>query len=695
EFFERKKFNAKTAHRHKVTTSSRKHSEDLKAIQTISSIHSDTFTFQQPRRPLKVLDLDKFRSKSSMFRPDLDLGPSSPIKTPSKLQRLEASHHKQVDRKVKSSQDDGDLFFPKPSQKYSRLGASDESHHLSTQFKYSQSKFKIPDVPRRSQTTSTEGDLIDNERKIWNRKLTDEMFKHSRLPNKKHKITFEPYRQSYCSTKDKNFTTDLLGMNLTQDQSKVSGDPGTYVPAHVVPFVSKSTPVNPLGKNMFITEDFQMTPVRKYRSEENRISKLGLGHLRENIELSDMSDVERLPNIDSKLRSNVFQGEDFIQTPLVDELSSDDLPFQTPPKLKFYSSQYPVKEKDEVKDQTRYLEEANFQTPSHKFTPRMQLQSVVNHDKPSVQQDTDWAPNRMHMLPSSQESFLTTFNDFRGSTIHQRFKMEHASISETASFPETTSNQYSPKESASISIVENQTEKEEEVDKKQFTKQGNGMMEILDEMHELEKQDKMDEWMLVDEFDIQHEEESRTHQVEEEVLFPSEDEEVKNAMNDILTRVVENCSYDFEYDRYNPQTELNCSQPPVEGSDNTLKESHSEVPEKHILKSDDSKEIKVSESSSRTESHFNIGETRYCDASTSTIENETCEKATQYSPRINNAPDSLQRILSSSQCHRQFSVKPIKLRHENVEREESVLESGKNNINEVENAYCLRSRKRT
>ncbi|XP_033746631.1 uncharacterized protein LOC117331821 [Pecten maximus] len=708
EFFERKKFDAKTATRHRVTTSDRKHSEDLKAIHTISSMHSDTFSFQQQWRPLKMLDLDKFRSKSSIFVGDIDLGPSSPIKTPSKLHLLEASHQKQVAPKMNRSTDDDDLFSPKPSQKHPRLCSSDENSHIvqTSQLSYSQTKFKIPGVPKRTQTVPNSD--VDDRKKVWNRKITDEMFKHSSLPKKKHKAKFEPYSQSSRCIQQHDSVKDLFGMNLKLDQDITLYNPGKDIPA--VPFVSKSTPINPTGRDMFITEDFQMTPIRKYQMEKNVIPKLGLSHLSRNVDLSDLSDVDQPENVKIKLRPRVFQGEDFMQTPLINVSPPIDL-FQAPLKPNFSNgtnSQRAVDniifgkhisqmdDEDKVKTNGICLNEANFQTPLYKFTPRTHLQPVVsvedNHDMHPSEESCREKPN--WMLPRSQESFITTLNDFIDSTTDHRFKAGHMTISETASFPGTISMQDAPTESASLSVIENHTQKEEVFDEILTHGKRTAMTEILDEMQELEKQDKMDEWMMLDECEVPHQKESCIDQTEEEeILFPSDDEEVKDTMNDMLMRVVADCSDDFEFDRYESLTEGQCSIPTVRGPDTTMEESHPQLSDGNGSNKKDLNEITAAELSA-TDSGHDVSETRFRDATTSTIEKETCDKGTQYSPKIYNEPASLQDLLSSSNLYRRFSVKPIQLGQKKDEREQPSLGSGKGSLNSVETAYCLRSRKK-
>ncbi|XP_021376505.1 uncharacterized protein LOC110465176 isoform X2 [Mizuhopecten yessoensis] len=698
EFFERKKIT-KTGSRHTLTSSSRKHSEDLKAIHTVSNMHSDTFTFQQPRRPLKMLDLDKFRSKSSILPGNIDLGPSSPIKNPSKLQLLEASHHKQVARKVDRSPFDDDFFYPKSSQKYSMSSSNDDDDHTLqiSQLLSSQKQFKIPDIPSRTRTPSSAVELTDDKRKVWNRKLTDEMFKHSSLPTKKHKSTFEPYNQSYRSIPHHDFSTDLLEKNIKQDQSKSFLKLGTHRPAQAIPFVSKSTPINPTGINMFITEDFQMTPIRKYHVEENPIPNLGLSHLNRNVELSDLSDVERPTNVER--RSRIFQGEDFMQTPLTNETQLSEM-FHTPMKTSFFKSTISqsvgdvvthdkpalVKDQDEENEPTRYLTEARFETPLYKFTPKTQLQPV------SIEENHDMLAARQNTHGESSErvsSFMTTLHGFRESST-ERSKIRHTTESEMASFPETAKMQDSPKESASLSVFDHRAEKDEEVDKNTTHGNGNMMTEILDEMQELEEQDKMDEWMMADEYDSPHQEEPCIDQIEEEEILFQSVEEVKQAMNDILTRVVADCSDDFEFDHYDSLTDVQCSQQMAQNPEGTIEELHYQCSDKNISHQSDFNEMTTSELSA------NDGDVvaTICDASTSTVDVETCDKGTQYSPTTYNVPLPLEELLSRSRWHRQFSVKPIQQGCEKGEEEKSNLESGTATSDEVETTYCLRSRKK-
>ncbi|XP_069100998.1 uncharacterized protein [Argopecten irradians] len=696
EFFERRKFDGKTGNRHKIIPSGKKHSEDLKAIHTISTMHSDSFSFQQPCRPLKMLDLDKFRSKKSVFRGDIDLGPTSPIKTPSKLHLLEASHQKQVARKVTKSPFEDALFFPKSSQNRCRSYSSDdESSSLQmSEYSNSQTKFKIPDIPRKTQTPISEADCG----RVWNRKLNDEMFRHSSLPKKVHTtVKFEPYNQSSRRIKHQDFDSDLFDMNLKQGHSKTLDNSDKDIP--VIPFVSK--PINSTEKNMFITEDFQMTPIRKYQGEDNAIPKVGSNHLSRNVDLSDLSDGDNLAG--TRMRSNVFQGEDFLQTPLTNKSPSDDLfessqrfTFSNPDTSQrvkdqntFEENLSPAKvDQDKTSNRGMYLNEAIFQTPLYKFTPKKQLQPVVSndetHDKHSTRQSSHGVANKLNMPARSQGSFITTLSDFRDSMADQSFNSERMTISETALFPETIRMQVSPTESASLNIGEIQAQKVEEYEENHLTGgKRSSMTEILDEMQALEKQDKMDEWMLSDE--LPHQKESFLDQdEEEEIMFQSDAEEVKNIMNDMLTRVVADCSDDFDFDRCDSSMETQYSIPSVQSTDSTLEGSNLQ---------DESNKINIPELLITDSDNDVTEETRFRDASTST-EKETCDKGTQYSPKMVHETVPLHSMLSScSQLHPQFSVTPFQLGEKMDKDGNSCLESGVGTLNS-ENAYCLRSRKK-
>lgn len=119
------------------------------------------------------------------------------------------------------------------------------------------------------------------------------------------------------------------------------------------------------------------------------------------------------------------------------------------------------------------------------------------------------------------------------------------------------------------------------------------------------------------------------------------DEEVKRAMDDMVSRVVAECREDFEFDHYDVQMASQCSstvdQVPENRTDrnNTLREETQvhfvDIELQHLDKRFENKqEFEVSASA-------NGHDVKFRNASTSTNITETCDKETQYSPIVGGA----------------------------------------------------------
>lgn len=165
-----------------------------------------------------------------------------------------------------------------------------------------------------------EVDLIGQKRKIWHRNRSDEMFSRSNFSSKKHKTAYPCFDKNSLFERQHDLANDLREQRITRTEAKQSENKCIRVPS--IPFVSKATSTHPSVRNMFIEEDFQMTPIRKYHVEEDVIPNIGLGQFCGGVELTDLSDAEMERKDCYSSRPLVFQGQDFIQTPLQKELES-------------------------------------------------------------------------------------------------------------------------------------------------------------------------------------------------------------------------------------------------------------------------------------------------------------------------------------------------------------------------------------
>ncbi|CAG2218866.1 unnamed protein product [Mytilus edulis] len=341
EFFERKKFADKVQVYRSIGgtgtgTGIRKHGlgQDFRAFQTVNVAHShNKGGCDTPARQVKKVDLDVFKPAFSRMVEDINLGPVSPTSSVSKITLNEPKYETKEATKFSS--------FVKPENQID-IKTSKSSMKFEPYSSPNPYKFKKPEPKLKFQFTDYD---MSFPRKFQHKDLEPktprlESFHEPYMSDKKSlkyslfntdntKLT-TPH-QHVLDRKDKNLYTDSSSdLSVTQIEKSVSSQRSSnglnvkfcdrtteiHVPTNysrskhkrALDKYDKNTSQKSSTKSMFVSEDFQITPLRKYQQESESPQRQSNTQERHQISFNCKSPID--------IHNRIFSSSDFIETPL-------------------------------------------------------------------------------------------------------------------------------------------------------------------------------------------------------------------------------------------------------------------------------------------------------------------------------------------------------------------------------------------
>ncbi|XP_063443499.1 regulator of DNA class I crossover intermediates 1-like [Mytilus trossulus] len=337
EFFERKKFADKIqVYRSIGGTGIRKHGlgQDFRAFQTVNVAHSHhKGVCETPARQVKKVDLDVFKPAFSRMVEDINLGPVSPTSSVSKISLNEPKYE------TKEATDFSSFVKPENqiSMKTSKSSVKFEPYSSPNPYKFKKPepklKFQFTDYdmsfPRKFQHKDLEPETPRLESFHEPYMSDKKSLKYSLFNTENNKLT-TPH-QSVSDRKNKNLYTDSSSdLSVTQIEKSVSSQRSSnglnvkfcdrtteiHVPSNysrskhkrALDKFDKNSSQKSSAKSMFVSEDFQITPLRKYQQESESPQRQSNTQERHQRSLNHKSPID--------IHNRIFSSSDFIETPL-------------------------------------------------------------------------------------------------------------------------------------------------------------------------------------------------------------------------------------------------------------------------------------------------------------------------------------------------------------------------------------------
>ncbi|XP_052084292.1 uncharacterized protein LOC127721567 [Mytilus californianus] len=341
EFFERKKFADKVqVYRSIGGTGIRKHGlgQDLRAFQTVNVAHSHhKVGCDTTSRPVKKVDLDVFKPAFSRMVEDINLGTVSPTSSVSKISLNEPKYEtkeanelssfvkpeNQIDMKTSKSSVKFEPYsspnpykFKKPEPKL-KFQFKDYDRSFPNKFQH---KDLEPETPRlesfhesyMSEKNSFKYSLFNTDNQQNINQITTP---HKHLLDRKNKnlhkdssndLPIAQFDKSLSSQRSSNG----LNVKFCERTTEIHVPSNYSKSKHKRAFekYDKNISQKSSEKRMFVSEDFQITPLRKYQQESESPQRPNNTQKRHKSSLNDKSPID--------IHNRIFSSSDFIETPL-------------------------------------------------------------------------------------------------------------------------------------------------------------------------------------------------------------------------------------------------------------------------------------------------------------------------------------------------------------------------------------------